>query len=90
MSVLSPRVLLPYVSRLAPLVHDEHMERGWKSLALEMPRLNDEILACGLHVILVTASDDPDMRTHTLALGATAFFQKPTRFAAYMELGRLI
>jgi hypothetical protein len=26
----------------------------------------------------------------TLALGADAFFQKPSRFAAYMELGHLI
>jgi len=56
MSILSPRVLLPYMSRLAPLVHDEHMERGWKSLALEMPCLNDKIPAHGLNVILVTAS----------------------------------
>jgi two-component system response regulator len=44
----------------------------------------------GITVIIVTASDDPAIRTATLALGATAFFQKPTRFAAYMELVHLI
>jgi CheY-like chemotaxis protein len=44
----------------------------------------------GITVIIVTASDDPTDRTETLALGATAFFQKPFRFAAYMELGHLI
>jgi chemotaxis family two-component system response regulator Rcp1 len=41
-------------------------------------------------VIIVTASVEPIDRTDTLALGADAFFHKPCRFAAYMELGHLI
>jgi CheY-like chemotaxis protein len=41
-------------------------------------------------VIIVTASVEPRDRTDMLALGADAFFQKPCRFAAYMELGDLI
>ena len=44
----------------------------------------------GITVIIVTASVEPSDRTETLALGADAFFQKPSRFAAYMELGHLI
>jgi CheY-like chemotaxis protein len=44
----------------------------------------------GLIVIIVTASVEPTDRTETLALGADAFFRKPRRFAAYMELGHLI
>jgi CheY-like chemotaxis protein len=44
----------------------------------------------GLIVIIVTASVEPTDRTDMLALGADAFFQKPSRFAAYMELGHLI
>jgi len=44
----------------------------------------------GVTVIIVTASVEPTDRTATLALGADAFFQKPSRFAAYMELGHLI
>jgi CheY-like chemotaxis protein len=44
----------------------------------------------GITVIIVTASVEPTDRTETLALGADAFFQKPSRFAAYMELGHLI
>jgi CheY-like chemotaxis protein len=38
----------------------------------------------------VSASVEPTDRTETLALGADAFFQKPFRFAQYMELGHLI
>src|SRR5919109_1938271 len=41
-------------------------------------------------VIIVTASVEPRDRTDMLALGADAFFQKPCRFAAYMELGDFI
>ena len=41
-------------------------------------------------VIIVTASVEPRDRMDTLALGADAFFQKPCRFTAYMELGHLI
>jgi CheY-like chemotaxis protein len=44
----------------------------------------------GITVIIVTASVEPTDRTETLALGADAFFQKPFRFAEYMELGHLI
>jgi CheY-like chemotaxis protein len=44
----------------------------------------------GITVIIVTASVEPSDRTETLALGADAFFQKPSRFAAYMELGHII
>lgn len=44
----------------------------------------------GITVIIVTASVEPTDRTETLALGADAFFQKPFRFAQYMELGHLI
>jgi chemotaxis family two-component system response regulator Rcp1 len=44
----------------------------------------------GITVIIVTASVEPSDRTETFALGADAFFQKPSRFAAYMELGHLI
>jgi CheY-like chemotaxis protein len=44
----------------------------------------------GTIVIIVTASVEPTDRMETLALGADAFFQKPSRFAVYMELGHLI
>jgi CheY-like chemotaxis protein len=44
----------------------------------------------GVIVIVVTTSVEPTDRMETLALGANAFFQKPFRFAAYMELGHLI
>jgi CheY-like chemotaxis protein len=44
----------------------------------------------GITVIIVSASVEPTDRTETLALGADAFFQKPFRFAEYMELGHLI
>ena len=44
----------------------------------------------GITVIIVTVADEPDVRAATRALGATAFFPKPTRFAAYMELGHLM
>jgi CheY-like chemotaxis protein len=49
-----------------------------------IPRCADTI------VIIVTASVEPADRMETLALGADAFFQKPSRFAVYMELGHLI
>ena len=44
----------------------------------------------GVIVIIVTTSVEPTDRMETLALGADAFFQKPFRFTAYMELGHLI
>ena len=43
MGALSPLALMPYVSRLAPLVHNEHVDGERKRLALEMPCLKDEI-----------------------------------------------
>jgi hypothetical protein len=52
MSVLSTLALMPYVSGLASLVHDEYMDRGWKYLALEMPCLKDEIQARGRNVVI--------------------------------------
>src|SRR5262245_8696189 len=59
MSVLSPLALMPYVSRLTPLVHDKHMDRGWKDLTLEMPCLKDEIQACSLNVVIPSAHHRP-------------------------------
>src|SRR5262245_61218211 len=59
MSVLSPLALMPYVSRLAPLVHDKHMARGWKYLTLEMPCFKDEIQACSLNVVIPSAHHRP-------------------------------
>jgi hypothetical protein len=50
---------MPYVSRLAPLVHDEHMDRGWKDLAFEMPCLKDEIQARGLNIVIPSAHHGP-------------------------------
>ena len=44
----------------------------------------------GITVINETVAEEPDVRAATRALGATAFFPKPTRFAASMELGHLI
>src|SRR5262245_47803497 len=40
------------MSGLASLVYDEHMDGGWKRLALEMPCLKNEIQARGLNVII--------------------------------------
>ena len=43
MGLLSTLTVTLHVSGLAPLVHDEHMDGGWKRLALNMRRLKDEI-----------------------------------------------
>src|SRR5262245_28093543 len=51
MSVLSTFALMPYVSRLTPLVHYEHMDRWWKHLILDVPCLKDEIQARGRNVV---------------------------------------
>jgi hypothetical protein len=59
MSVLSTLALMPYVSRLAPLVHNEHMNGGWKDLAFEMPCLKDEIQARGRNIVIASAHHGP-------------------------------
>ena len=56
MGVLSTRAVTAHVSGLAPLVHNEHMDRKWKDLALEMPCLKDEIQARGLNIIIPPTS----------------------------------
>jgi hypothetical protein len=50
---------MPYVSRLTPLVHNEHMNGGWKDLVLEMPGLKDEIQARSLNVVISSAHHRP-------------------------------
>src|SRR5919198_445417 len=59
MGIPSTLALMPYVSCLTPLVHDEHMERGWKDLALDMPCLKDEIQARGLNIVIPSAHHGP-------------------------------
>src|SRR5438093_2894015 len=59
MSALSPLALMSYVSGLASLVHDKHMNRGWKDLVLEMPGLKDEIQARGRNIVIPSAHHRP-------------------------------
>jgi hypothetical protein len=59
MSVFSTLALMPYVSGLTPLVHDKHMERGWKDLILEMPCLKDEIQTRRWNVVISSAHHGP-------------------------------
>src|SRR5262245_16056294 len=48
-----------HMSRLASLVHDEHMDGEWKYLALEMPCLKDEIQARGRNIVISSAHHRP-------------------------------
>jgi hypothetical protein len=47
------------VGRLASLVHDEHMDRGWKDLALDMPGLKDKIQARRWNVVIPSTHHGP-------------------------------
>ena len=49
----------PHVSGLTPLVYDEHMNGGWKYLALDMPCLKDEIQARSGNIVISSAHHRP-------------------------------
>src|SRR6266702_5108267 len=57
--VLSGLAVTAHVSRLTPLVHDEHMDGWWKYLVLDMRCLKDEIQARGLNIVIPSAHHGP-------------------------------
>jgi len=68
-------------------------------LDLNLPKMSGiEVLAyirrsnrCALSpVLIITSSDAPNDRAQSTALGATAYFRKPTGYEAYMRLGEVI
>jgi DNA-binding response OmpR family regulator len=68
-------------------------------LDLNIPkRSGEEVLArfrrsskaANVPVVVMTSSESPVDRARALELGATEFFQKPSRLAEFMKLGRLV
>src|SRR5438309_11993582 len=59
MGIPSTLALMLYVSGLAPLVHNEHVDGHDKRLALNMRRLKDEIQARGLNIVISSAHHGP-------------------------------
>jgi CheY-like chemotaxis protein len=86
-----------YVDDLAQ--HDRHMSPTLMLLDLTLPQRDGRELlqrvkslpeGADMQVVIVTGSHNPADRRETLAMGAEAYFVKPSHLNEFMQLGNLI